>query len=288
MNTFSQNLKPPTELILFGEVFVVLVVMLLIGMLIYRFKNGFFIPVSKPKTRLKFDITQEDLVLKYYPFYASLNIKYRLIFQDRCLRFLQSISFKSPPDFHLLPEDKLLIVASWIQVSFGFSNYKPAELKYILVFKNYFFSTITKRQHKGELNLGQGVIAFSLEDFMSDLKCHEEPNHLGFHEFSHLLHFHCMLHKSQSYAARYCINFMYLKQYLSKNNRLQSLKEAHFFRNYAFVNEVEFMAVLMENFFTNTDSFFEHHPELFVRVQKMLGVKAKYFLTAVKTWFFFN
>ena len=52
--------------------------------------------------------------------------------------------------------------------------------------------------------------------------------------------------------------------------------EDQFFRSYAYSNQFEFVAVLLEHFFENPLALREKHPELFHNTLRMLNYNVKY------------
>jgi Mlc titration factor MtfA (ptsG expression regulator) len=58
---------------------------------------------------------------------------------------------------------------------------------------------------------------------------------------------------------------------LKKPEILQSYIESSYFRDYAYLNSVEFIAVILEHFFETPSEFEARFPELYGKVKKMIN-----------------
>ena len=72
-------------------------------------------------------------------------------------------------------------------------------------------------------------------------------------------------------SSRFSVQFQNILQQLTKQEVKDKLDETRYFREYAFTNQYEFMAVLAEYFIESPDDFKTHFPILYNYTQKMLN-----------------
>ncbi|WP_418263949.1 zinc-dependent peptidase [Flavobacterium faecale] len=96
---------------------------------------------------------------------------------------------------------------------------------------------------------------------------------LGLHEFAHVLHFHC-LRSDEISAAAFQDGFVEVMKYFKEEQLNAKLVQKGYFRLYAYQNQFEFLAVILEHFFETPDKFKKAHPELYHSVLVMLNFEA--------------
>ncbi len=78
----------------------------------------------------------------------------------------------------------------------------------------------------------------------------------------------------QSTSASYFIrNYNNLLSFLEDKNEQKKLIDSGYLRAYAFENQYEFLAVLVEHYFETPDEFKEKLPEIFNQVKRILNLK---------------
>lgn len=100
---------------------------------------------------------------------------------------------------------------------------------------------------------------------------------LGLHEFSHALYFHGLKENDQS-SIVFADSYDKIIDYLKRPDILNELVESDYFRIYAYTNQAEFIAVVLEHFFETPLQFTQEHPELFTIVAAMINFEEKYFV----------
>ncbi|MFK5879653.1 MAG: zinc-dependent peptidase [Flavobacteriaceae bacterium] len=241
--------------------------------LIAIFKNWHRI-VLFPK---KFNSTQRTLISSNSQFYSNLTLTNKKYFEHRVLSFIESYEFVSRERVKITEEIKLLIAASAIKLTFGYRHYIFSSIDTIIVYPKDYFSPFGNQQHKGETNLRYKVIVFSLQDFKEGIKIVDDNLNLGLHEFTHAMHYSFMSsgNSSASYFKKHYSNLL---EFMKDKSEQKKLVNAGYLREYAFENQFEFLAVLVEHFFETPDKFEQKLPELFFKIKKLLNYsKADFF-----------
>ena len=172
--------------------------------------------------------------------------------------FLKQIKFSSKK-MSITDEMVLTIAGLGVSLTFGFNNWDYSALKRIIVYPSPYYSKITKNKHKGEYNPSLKLIVFSWRDFKFGIKYDSDNLNLGLHEFTHALYFSFLSNSSKD-ANGFIRNFDQILVYLKDETIRRQLKEANYFRDYAFKNKHEFIAVLIEHFFETPKEFKEQFP----------------------------
>ena len=121
------------------------------------------------------------------------------------------------------------------------------------------------------------MVVFSLQDFKEGIKIVDDNLNLGLHEFTHAMHF-SFLSSSNSSSNHFKKHYSNLLEFMEDKVEQQKLVNAGYLREYAFENQFEFLAVLVEHFFETPDKFEQKLPELFFKIKKLLNYsKADFF-----------
>lgn len=220
----------------------------------------------------KLDFDSQYILEENFVFYQKLTDKQRKLFHHRVVNFIEAHQFISREGILINQKIKLLIAGTAVMLSFGFDHYLYDLFDKILVYPYDYFSHISHRQHKGETNPRYGIIAFSWEDFEQGIIIKDDNLHLGLHEFAHALHFSFLMEKSQE-AIDFVDNLNALLDYAAQDEVRKKLIENDYLREYAFENEYEFFAVMVEHFYESPYRFQENHPILFKMMGDLLQLK---------------
>ena len=269
-----------------GEIFIFVIAFFLIIIVLILFVNivfslleyNFGLYTNKPFfvhfyfSKKKLSPTQLHILKTQFKFYNSLSDEHKKYFEHRTAKFITNYEFIGKEDFSITDEVKVLISATSIMLTFGMREYLYTNINKILVFPNEYYSTINDAYHKGEFNPRLKVIVFSWSDFVSGYNISNDNLNLGIHEFTHVLHFNSL--KSAEASAE-IFNRMYVKigkQVNHPPNR-DRLISSDYFRVYAYTNQFEFLAVIIEHFFETPLEFKQEFPELYTNVALMLNYK---------------
>lgn len=207
-----------------------------------------------------------------FSFYRNLSKIKQGYFEHRVQSFIENYEFVGREGLVVTQDMKVRIAATWVQLTFGMRNYLPDVFTTVLIYPEIFNSIISEEYHKGEFNPAAGVVVFSWKDFMDGIKYDNDNLNLGLHEFAHVLHFNALGKKRRgSSEVVYCDAFQEIMEYATKKENSEKLKESHYFRDYAYTNPYEFIAVVLEHFFETPKLFRQNFPQLYGMVAKMIN-----------------
>lgn len=213
--------------------------------------------------------------LQTFPFYNNLYKKYQQQFEHRVCCFIADKKFKHRYNETVSDEQIVLVAAVACQLSFGRRDYLYEFLNTILFFNEAFQSPANNSMHKGEYNPRASALAISWADFKSGMDITTDNIHLGLHEFTHVMHIESERHTGiDSY--RYHKYHQLILHELMDSSLREQLSNTQFFRDYAFTNQYEFMAVLTEYFFESPRAFKAEFPQLFENLRIALLYKEEW------------
>ena len=219
----------------------------------------------------KLTSVQQALLARYYPFYTRLSSRKKRYFEHRVVKFLKRYQFVGR-DIEITDDIKLLIAGSYVMLTFGLRRFLIRVFQTIIVYPHSYNLSSNDNFHKGEFNAKAKAVVFSWEDFLLGLQSENDNVNLGLHEFGHALHFHGLSSKDASAIVFYDAFNVVISYFLDPNLKKQ-LQQKGYFRDYAYVNEFEFMAVVFEYFFESPELFKKNHPTLFAHVSIMLNIR---------------
>lgn len=212
----------------------------------------------------------KEILQKYFPYYQGLSNENKSKFEKKVVRFIYSKQFIPRQVDEVTIEAKVLIAASAVQLTFGLPNVYLNIFKRILVYPNDYYSSITKRHHKGEVNPRFGIIVLSWQSFVDGYLYPNDSKNLGLHEMAHALRFENLI-RSEDYPP---FEAELLEQFDTFAYRVCNDPEfatQTFFRPYACTDEHEFFSVAVENFFERPELFKQQIPELYAILARLLG-----------------
>lgn len=213
---------------------------------------------------------------KHNDFYSKLKPKYQDYFQHRVHTFLQKYEFIPREEIVITQEMRVMVAATAVQLTFGFRTYLMSIFQYIVIYPDIYQSTITENWHKVEFNPRMKAIVFSWKHFEEGFQSNNDNLNLGYHEFAHALNMHG-LQSSDASAAHFAWLYKKMMEYL-KNPLIQKrLIASEYFRIYAYSNQFEFFAVLIEHFFETPDQFKLEFPVLYGKIRRMIYYNSKWF-----------
>jgi len=238
--------------------------------LYYRlFNKSLFIHFYIFKKKLSFE--DQNYLDSNFKFYANLSKTKKSYFEHRLVNFIQKKEFIGRDDLEITNEMKLLVGATATMLTFGMKTYLIEVLQRIIIYPEAFYSTISEANHKGEFNPKLKAIVFSWKDFLEGYEIENDNLNLGIHEFTHAIHFNSLTNNSYS-SKIFKRNFNALALFLSQNELLRKdLITSQYFRDYAFTNQFEFLAVLIENYIETPENFKSHFPNLYKKVKQLLN-----------------
>jgi Mlc titration factor MtfA (ptsG expression regulator) len=220
----------------------------------------------------KLPVSQRDFLFQNFKFYQHLSKRSKKLFDHRVVQFIAQHKFVGNEGLEVTDKMKLLIAGTGIMLSFGFSEYLYSLFNTIIIYPENYYSNLTQTQNKGEANPKFGVVVFSWEDFEAGLAIEDDNIHLGIHEFCHALHF-SFKYKRSAEGQEFINNFNALLQYLEDKSVQLHLIDTGYIRDYAFENQYEFLAVLVEHLFETPKKFKQELPVIYKLLIKLMKLK---------------
>lgn len=223
-----------------------------------------------PFGKLKLAPSDINIIRNNIGFYRNLPQQKRLNFDHRVCKFLKKYTIVGN-EVEIDREKQLLIAAIYIKLTFGMRSYLIPNFKTIIVYPEAYYNSLTQNYHKGEYNPFAKLIALSWKDFLHGIQDPNDNYNLGIHEFAHALHNNST--KSKSFDALNFRNyFSEIEGYYKSPSQLENIQKEQFFRDYAFTNKFEFLAVLIEYYFESPNELKKIFPNLYKNISGMLGM----------------
>jgi MtfA peptidase len=209
-----------------------------------------------------------EILQKYFKYYQALSPSGKITFGKKVAAFIYGKQFIPRQIDEVSIEAKVLIAASAVQITFGLPNFTLRHFNKILVYPNDYYSRITKRYHKGEVNPRLGIIVISWQSFIDGYINPTDAFNLGLHEMAHALRLESMMRedveildenlfeKFDEHADHICIQM--------------EVGASNVIRPYACTNKHEFFSVAVENFFERPALFKAELPAVYTILTKLL------------------
>ncbi len=214
--------------------------------------------------------TQKNILQKEFHFYKNLSDKRKTYFEHRVSTFLTKYKFAGYEISVENDEVKMIVAGTYVMLTFGMRQYLTTVFDKIIIYPNIYYSKVNEAYHKGEFNPHMKAIVFSWADFLSGHQITNNNINLGLHEFTHALH---ISSKKRQYSSDviFVDEFNSILDYLQDDDFRKKMLNDSYFRDYAYENQFEFLAVLLEHFFETPDDFKRFYPELFEHVKRMIN-----------------
>lgn len=235
---------------------------------VMKSKKPFFVHFYLFKKKLTLN---QVSVLEQFRFYSQLPTKEQRYFEHRVASFIEDKTFIPRDELQMTDEVKVLISATAIMLTFGFRDFYIGLIDKIFVYPKSFYSKTNNDYHKGEFNPKLKALVLSWEDFKRGHTIGDDNLNLGIHEFAHAIHLNSIKESDVS-STLFRDSFKELTQLLTSNEDLRKeLIKAKYFREYAYTNQFEFVAVLLEYFFETPSEFQNQFPQIYQKVKQMLN-----------------
>ncbi|WP_458628852.1 zinc-dependent peptidase [Winogradskyella sp. PC D3.3] len=214
---------------------------------------------------------QKEILQNEHSFFGKLSVKQQRQFEHRVATFIKGNKFIGKQNLQVTEQMKVAIAATATMLSFGFKNYQLDIIETVIIYPSAYYSQINKTFHKGETNPRLKAIVFSWEDFQRGYDIENDNLNLGVHEFGHAIHLNASKNRDES-SLIFNRGFKRLMLYLQTHESVrQNLIASKYFRAYAYTNQFEFFAVLLENFIETPLEFKSQFPELYKYMKQMLN-----------------
>lgn len=220
---------------------------------------------------------EQRFLSKNCNFYNRLQPKYQKHFEHRVAKFIKKYRFVGN-DILVTREMKILIALNYIKLTFGSREYLTSVFDTIVIHPDIYESEIPNQFHKGEFNPKRKMLQFSWKHFIEGNLLPRDNLHLGLHEFAHVLH-HQSKKKSTVQAILFRKSAKSIFNLLKNLELKQRLLASGYLREYAYENQYEFIAVVLEHFFETPTEFKSQFPEIYLRVKQMINYNDKIFIS---------
>lgn len=249
-----------------------------IALFVYRFRQeigeGYIYAegsTAEVRSRLlPVPLRYREILQKYFPYYKHLSVSNKQKFERKVAQFIYRKRFIPRQVDQVTVEAKVLIAASAVQLTFGLPGIYLSHFNKILVYPNDYYSSITKRYHKGEVNPRFGIIVLSWQSFVDGYIYPHDSKNVGLHEMAHALRLESLIRSEDRapfdpdlleefdvFANKICFDPQFASQ--------------TFFRPYACTNAHEFFSVSVENFFERPQQFKTELPGLYHIMARLLN-----------------
>lgn len=218
----------------------------------------------------KLKLRQVQILHDQFEFYNRLTPTQKNYFEHRVAVFISKYSFQGKEGILVTDEMKVLIASTAIMLTFGMRNYLFTVIDKVVIYPDVYYSRITNNYHKGEFNPRMKAIVFSWKHFLEGYEITNDNLNLGLHEFGHVLHYQGLKNTDTS-ATIFSITYEEIMKEVKYPANYSKLTASNYFRNYAYTNEFEFIAVILEHFFETPQQFKLEFPQLFEKVKIMIN-----------------
>ena len=240
----------------------------------YVNKRLFFTHLYINKKTLSND--HKSILRQKIKFYNSLSLKHKSYFEHRVYKTINRTEFIGK-QLDVSDEMKVVISATLVKLTFGLRDYKIDSVERVLIYPEEFYSQTNKAYHKGEFNLGYKALVLSWKDVLHGYHIEDDNLNLAVHEFIHAIHFYYMnVRKRSTSSAIFLDSYYELTEDLNNNASLkEELVSSEYIRDYAFTNQFEFLAVIIETFIETPQEFRSEFPDVYKKVKGMLNFNFK-------------
>jgi Mlc titration factor MtfA (ptsG expression regulator) len=214
---------------------------------------------------------QKEVLKENYKFYKRLSTNKQRLFEHRVLKFIEHHDFIGKDGIQVTHKMQLLISGTAVMLSFGFREYLYSLFSKIIIYPENYYSNFTQTQNKGEANPKYGVVVFSWEDFKAGLAIEDDNFHLGIHEFTHALHFSYKFRQTRE-GNNFLANFRKILVYMEDKSVQKKLINSGYIREYAFENQYEFLAVLVEHLYETPEKFKQELPIIYKLIVRLMKI----------------
>ena len=219
----------------------------------------------------KLSVNEKAILTEKFLFYKALSEKHKTYFEHRVASFIKKKEFIGRDDFQITDEVRVLISATAIMLTFGFRDFQIALISKIILYPGVFYSNTNKTYHKGEFNPILKALILSWEHFQEGYQIDNDNLNLGIHELTHAIHLNSIKKRDVS-SIIFKDSFSELIKLLSEERELRMrLLESEYFRGYAYTNQYEFLAVIIENFIETPLEFRSEFPVIYGKIKQMFN-----------------
>lgn len=219
----------------------------------------------------KLPVSQKQILVRHFTFYKKLNKRQQRYFEHRVYNFIEDKTFIGREEQIIDDEVKVLISSTAVMLTFGFRDYFIGLIDKIFVYPEAYYSKLNNDYHEGEFNPKLQALVLSWKHFKKGYDVENDNLNLGVHEFSHAIHLNSIKERDVS-SSIFSDSYKELITLLSNDESLRlRLIQTRYFRDYAYTNQYEFVAVIIESFIESPDEIRSQFPMIYQKVKQMLN-----------------
>ena len=201
------------------------------------------------------------VLTEHFAYYQQLSPDQQQAFERRVIRFVRQKDFIGR-GLEVTLAMRVLVAAAAVQLTFGLPEIVLRHFKRILIYPDKYYSTITHRYHKGEVNPAARAIVLSWKNFVEGYAAPNDSLNLGLHEMAHAVEIENLIDNDEYDFLPPTVWGQWQQQAAAYRARMHP-DRPDFFRTYAATNDQEFFAIAIENFFERPVEFQQTVPELY-------------------------
>lgn len=227
--------------------------------------------LNRYQFRYTLDKDSLSLLERHVGFYKLLSISEKKLFARRVKRFMITKEYiPRGENMAITREMKVLIAAAAIQLTYGYPHIYFNHFYRILVYPDAYYSTITRKYHKGEVN-PNGLIVLSWSNIVAGYVTDNDGRNLALHEMAHALMLEDQIFNGEyNYIDQELID-AWDKLSLLEMDALRT-QENTFLRKYAATDPHELFAVAVEAFFEQPEGLHAYSAALYSLIAAILKV----------------
>lgn len=206
---------------------------------------------------------------EHFTYYQQLSAEQQREFERRVIRFVRQKQFISRGGIRINSAMRVMVAAAAVQLTFGLPELVLRHFRRIIIYPDQYYSTITQRYHKGEVNPAAQAIVLSWNNFLAGYAQSDDSLNLGLHEMAHALEIENLIDNDEYDFLPPAVWQRWQQQAEAYRSGMSPM-DPGFFRDYAATNDQEFFAIAVENFFERPGEFRVHAPELYDTLVKLL------------------
>lgn len=227
--------------------------------------------IHKAKRKKKLSKQQKEILSEKVDFYKKLDKNYQEHFEHRLATFIRTYEFIGRDGYVVNANTKVLIGSSYVMLTFGKRKFITEIFERIVIYPDAFLSAVGNRKHKGEFNPRYKTVVFSWKHFIEGIETKDDNINLAIHEFTHIIHIKSLQERDMS-SLVFRRGYQRLMNHLQENEPIRKkILASNYFRKYAFENQYEFIAVLIESFIETPYLFRAQFPKIYRRIKVMLN-----------------
>ncbi|AXT20891.1 hypothetical protein D7030_10980 [Flavobacteriaceae bacterium AU392] len=267
--TFGSKIILGVFFTVIGLMFIYYTIKLIEMAYVMKYKKPLYNHIYLYKKKLK--PYQLQILQQQFSFYKKLSDKEKKYFEHRVVQFIKDKTFIGRDNVIIDDEKKILIAATAVMLTFGFRDFYIGIIDKIFIYPSDFFSNTSQEYHKGEFNPKLEILVLSWDHFIEGYDVENDKLNLGIHEFAHAIHLNSIKERDVS-STIFEDSFKELTELLANNDGLRrELIDSTFFRAYAYTNQFEFVAVVIESFIESSSELRSQFPEIYAKIKQMLN-----------------